>query len=387
MILPDSGIARMAMCSRDARHEFLIGDGNRSVAVINEDSGASSASGGGSIFFTRRRCYRALSGVSFQNSVSSGCCCSSSSSCGSAGKWSPGSSAPEAALIFQHAGSSEEEDFYDEEDASELTKVTKDSGTVRVTFIQRVTPEAPELSDESDVYDRNNSSGSEMVDTAALPEHIYDDVCSSDVETALPALPALKNSGAIHSDSSGTESEFSGLDLAIFEPDKADRAFIYRPPRPVRNPSGAIVRKSGDKSFLERGRTFRERLKRPLRKLFITAPQPPAIDYSGADAFPSAPLGAVQATHSAPLSVHLPLALDSNTLPAPSDEIRNPGLAGSAGTAGTAENPEADALNGHSGRVKSNQSESDRNKFNSLKNPQGIRKECLMWIQYERIRK
>ena len=265
----------MAMCSRD---------GNRTVAVINEDSGASGASGG-SIFFTKRSCYRALSGVSFQNSVSSGC----SSSCGSgSSKWSPESSAPEAPRIFQRAGSTDEEedeDFYEEDSGipiPELTKVTKNSGMVRVTFIQQVNAEAPELSDESDLYE----SGSEIV---ALPEHIYDDV---------PPLPAVNNSGIHSADSSGAESEFS---------DKTDRAFIYRPPRPsgIRNSSG-WMRNSGDKSLLERGKTFRERLKRPLRKLFDSAPPPPAIDYSGADENASALLPVMQITDYAPLSAQLP---------------------------------------------------------------------------------
>ena len=342
-ILPDSGIVRMAMCSRDARHEFRIGDGNRSVAVINENSG-SSGSSGGSIFFTKRRCYRALSGVSFQNSVSSGCSSSSSSTGGGGGggKWSPNSSAPEEPKrIFQHAGSSDEEDedFY-EEDTPELTKVTKNSGTVCVTYIQEVNPEAPESSDDYDVYDRNNSSGSEFVDTAALPEHIYDDVCCSDVETTLPAQRNAIH--AAHSDSSGTESEFSGLDLAIFEPEKADRGFIYRPPRPVRN-SSESVRKNGDRSLLERGKTFRERLKRPLRKLFVSAPQPPAVDYSGADENASQPPEATQTNDSTPTSVHLPLTQDA--LPPLADKTHH-----SAGSV----NPESHPHAAQSGRFTSN---------------------------------
>ena len=184
------------------------------MAVINEQFSGSTTS-----FFTlsakKARCYRALSGVSFQNSVDSS---------------------------STNSSTTDDHDLYD---APHLAKVSKKAGTVCVTFIQRISDDPDDSADDGDAYDRNNSSGSEIVDSG----HIYE------------------------AEKQGPE-EFAALDLSIFEPfDEAkDRsAFIYRPPRPS----------EGERSILARGRSFRDRW---IEKLFVSAPLTPAIDYSGSDA-------------------------------------------------------------------------------------------------------
>lgn len=244
----------------DARHEFVAASVGlvhlRSVPVISEDGGTHHLhhhhlGGGGTSFkaLTRRNSkagyYRALSGVSFQSSVDvmdtvtpadQQSCISASPSWASAAR-----------------------------DASPPPPSSA-SNPIRVTFIQRVVTDycAPEDDGDDDDEEEHRSA------SAPDDEHIYDTVEELGTDVS--------------------DSDLSGLDLAIFEPGKgsaqqsggssssnggAQKGFIYRPPRPERRP-------------VRRSQTFRERLKKNLLpKLFNGSnssssnaqPEPPAVDY------------------------------------------------------------------------------------------------------------
>lgn len=291
----------MAAATTDARHEFVTATVGlvhlRSVPVVSENG--QDAFGNGKVSSSRRgrkpRCYRALSGVSFQNSVdvtntSEGGSVSAyhdDGGCGSTG-WEMDRDQSSFHWTDQQMATSSV--------GSGTTTSTSPAGTVRVTFVHRtITDYTNRISDdeeeeeeeglddddyrdhgvdEDDDEDYDQSSASVSVtsyqahnETGVVPksehEHIYDTPCSVD---------------ELYSDLL-SDSDMSGLDLSIFEPgsnssptttgqplDKKSgvKAFIYRPPRPQRQ--------------LSRGKTFRERLAKPLQK-FFHVPTPPAVDY------------------------------------------------------------------------------------------------------------
>lgn len=257
----------------DARHEFVTATVGlvhlRSVPVVSSEASQDAHDTGRGGSKRKPRLYRALSGVSFQNSV--------------------------ATAITQdtHNRSSSSSLSYDDCSYWERSKqLQQQPSTVRVTFVQRKIidysssqhrPESDYEDDyeDDDAYDSDSqlrSTGVTVVtnhydepadalvvaqqrkgdeeDDDAAKEHIYDEPCPLDEVYADPIL---------------SDSDLSGLDLSIFEPGKCSpseekQAFIYRPPRPDKNAA------SGQP--LRRSKTFRDR----LRKLF-NAPQPPAVDY------------------------------------------------------------------------------------------------------------
>ena len=181
--------------------------------------------------------YRALSGVSFQNSVDV-----------------TDALTPPAE---QHCW------MTTRESSPSSSSSLASSDPIRVTFIQRVVTDYCSPHDDHEEVSPHPHSGPANDD-----EHIYDTVEELGTDVS--------------------DSDLSGLDLSIFEPGDvspgsststgrsssggggctAQQGFIYRPPRPER-PVG-------------RSSTFRERLKKNLLpKLFIGSsnPEPPAVDY------------------------------------------------------------------------------------------------------------
>ena len=285
------------MAATDARHEFVTASVGlvhlRSVPVVNatgQDGGF--INGKASSRRKKQRCYRALSGVSFQNSVDV-----------SRSVSGPANHYDDACWEMDRDQSS----FCWTDQNMPPTTSASPAGTVRVTFVHRTITdyssssggrvpsdddvvddedleleEEEELVDDDDDEDYDQSSVSVSYYNATNSqqnvvvvgdagggggggqEHIYDTPCS--VEEIYADLLS--------------DSDLSGLDLSIFEPGsnsspggtgqslktdkKGRKAFIYRPPRPQRS--------------LSRGKTFRERLTKPLQK-FFHVPTPPAVDY------------------------------------------------------------------------------------------------------------
>lgn len=275
----------MAAATTDARHEFVTATVGlvhlRSVPVVSENGHDAFGKVSNSRRGRKPRCYRALSGVSFQNSVD--VTTSPTTSDYHDDNW-------------DHEMDRDDQASYhwtDQKMASGPTTTSvSPAGTVRVTFVHRtitdysnrcVSDEDDDdgreevLDDDDEDYDQSsasvtsyqavkNSTNELGVSQSEHQEHIYDTPCSVD---------------ELYSDLL-SDSDMSGLDLSIFEPggngspttagqvtaDKSIgggvKAFIYRPPRPQRQ--------------LSRGKTFRERLTKPLQK-FFHVPTPPAVDY------------------------------------------------------------------------------------------------------------
>jgi len=305
----------MAAATTDARHEFVTASVGlvhlRSVPVVKNEAGGQDGYGKASSRRKRKpRCYRALSGVSFQNSVDVVDC----------------SGTLRSSRSFDDGYGWEmdrDQSSYCWTDQQRIAPVpattsTSPAGTVRVTFVHRtitdystsqmVTSDEEEeeevegelrIEDSAEDEDYDQSSASVSVTGSYQPqtaqqagassggqeegdgsqEHIYDTPCSAEE--------------LYHSDLL-SDSDLSGLDLSIFEPGsspttgeainggptatttaaghltvdldkKGRKAFIYRPPRPTQRQ-------------LSRGKTFRERLAKPLQK-FFHVPAPPAVDY------------------------------------------------------------------------------------------------------------
>jgi hypothetical protein len=333
----------MAAATTDARHEFVTASVQglvhlRSVPVVKNEAGGQDGYGQKASSRRKRkpRCYRALSGVSFQNSVDVVDCCSSSSTLRSSRSFDDGYGCWEM---------DRDQSSYCWTDQQRIiapgpaTTSTSPAGTVRVTFVHRTITdystnqivttdeeEEEELEEEEvelqiedsaedEDYDQSSASVSvtgsyqpqtvqqqqqavsggggggggqqqqEEVDGMSQEQHIYDTPCSAEE--------------LYHSDLLLSDSDLSGLDLSIFEPGsspttggeaiggsgdnttttatvaghltvdcnkKGRKAFIYRPPRPTQRQ-------------LSRGKTFRERLAKPLQK-FFHVPAPPAVDYA-----------------------------------------------------------------------------------------------------------
>ena len=318
-----------AAATTDARHEFVTASVGlihlRSVPVVKNEAGGQD--GYGKVSSRRKRkpkCYRALSGVSFQNSVDVVDC---------------------STLRRNNNNNNYNDDGWEmDRDQSSYcwtdqqriapgpaTTSTSPAGTVRVTFVHRTVTDYStsqiisdeeeqeqeeveielqvEESAEDEDYDESSASVSvtgsyqqpqngqqqqqqqvveEEEDDDGSKEHIYDTPCS---------VEELYHSDLL------SDSDLSGLDLSIFEPgsspttttrtainsgtasstatghltvdssccnhkkgnNNSRKAFIYRPPRPTQRQ-------------LSRGKTFRERLAKPLQK-FFHVPTPPAVDY------------------------------------------------------------------------------------------------------------
>lgn len=226
----------------DARHEFDVGlVALRSVPVVSErndnyDGRVGTKRG------RKQRVYRALSGVSFQSSVD-----------------------PSYSNSYQPSVDVDDYQAEREEPTYWIEQATP--APVRVTFVKRT------ITDYSTIAKRSVTDEEEdddEIDQAieeshnAGEQHIYDTPCSLD-ELYSELL---------------SDSDFSGLDLSIFEQSNHaetkqqlesrahQQGFIYRPPRPKRTPS--------------RGKALKDRIKRPLKRLF-NAPEPPAVDYNDAD--------------------------------------------------------------------------------------------------------
>ena len=267
----------------DARHEFVTSNlvHLRSVPVVNENNHpADGATGGrykGSSKRKKQRCYRALSGVSFQNSV----------------EITPPPSSSRSMMMDN--SSLYHNDCWDQSSycwPSDPMQSSSPAGTVKVTFVHRtitdysdrvfdvddyvndeeeeedIIAEILDLDDED--YDQSSVSVVEL--HPADEEHIYDTPCSVE---------------ELYSDS-----DLSGLDLSIFEPGSNDNSPVATTNRPLLAPSGDNIKKqSGRKAFiyrpprpttLSRGKTFRERLAKPLQK-FFNVPTPPAVDYEASN--------------------------------------------------------------------------------------------------------
>lgn len=291
----------MAAATTDARHEFVTASVGlvhlRSVPVVSESGQDGYRHGKASISRRRKpKCYRALSGVSFQNSVD----VSSSDGPGyDEGCWEMDRDQSSFSWTDQNIAP---------------TTSTSPAGTVRVTFVHRTITDyssARTLSDDDQVVDHDEelvddddedydqSSASVSVASYRATTTTTTTATTTTMNTkqtgALLTLPAsesaLADSGQEHIYDTPcsvdelysdllSDSDLSGLDLSIFEPGrnssptsvgqlpktdkKGRKAFIYRPPRPQRQ--------------LSRGKTFRERLAKPLQK-FFHVPTPPAVDY------------------------------------------------------------------------------------------------------------
>ena len=148
---------------------------------------------------------------------------------------------------------------------------------------------SPSIDGAEPIYDEP------FADDAEHEEHIYDtpptDECADATEEGRQTIRYF--SDEVTTDDfepfSETDSDFSCLDLTIFEPSEngsnsattptlstpaVEKAFIYRPPRP-------IVANNGENrtlSLIRRSKSLQEKLKRPLLKLF-TPPEPPRVDY------------------------------------------------------------------------------------------------------------
>lgn len=248
----------------DARHEFVASSVGlvhlRTVPVISSDGGqderrmerTSDQLGRSTSFKVLKRKnsrkagggthYRALSGVSFQNSVNVVTTTSTP----------PPSEMENASFAWKRNSS-----------PSVMESTTTSSNPIRVTFIQRIVTDYEEQNPRS-----QGLSDYEEDEVVQTDEHIYDTVDEG-----------MTSSG---SDLSGESDNLSGLDLSIFEPGSSNKTtttatgFIYRPPRP--SSSGSSI------TAVTRTTSFRERLKKNLlpKLLFSNSnntPEPPTVDY------------------------------------------------------------------------------------------------------------
>jgi len=274
------------MATTDARHEFSIehldgapsaAETQRLVQVINDQRP----------FYTLRskkpKLYRALSGVSFQNSIGS-------ASTGQAARSMPWNDEMNSHRRLER----------------QLTPVppmapptspppppphetASTTATVCVTFVNRsATPFHSRTWIDADEPDNGAGGGYSLPFLDDRREPVYDVPYRSDAEDAADEELDADEDLAPFSDEAASDSEFSCLDLSIFEPSlDADQpplaagggssgaGFIYRPPRPPRdNRNGADLN-----GLLRRGKSLRDKLKRPLRRLLKTPPEPPRVDY------------------------------------------------------------------------------------------------------------
>lgn len=262
------------MATSDARHEFVATSAivtsrtaaapQRLVAVIHDTRRPP--------FYTLRppkpKVYRALSGVSFQSSVSTG---------------------------GADDGAEDDAGYYADRWDGAPALMASTASTVCVTFVNR---------DAGADVKRKTSAPSSVWIGAESPysvpydaEPLYDVPYASDDDAGVEMeeqqvascfFGALKTPPA--SSDSESDSEFSCLDLSIFEPttpaataSEPAAAFIYRPPRPPRRRSAAADVSGAD--LLQRGKSLRDKIK---KKLF-TAPEPPPADYGVPEAPTAAP--------------------------------------------------------------------------------------------------